>query len=100
MKTETQPHIYSGEDGSPEFDGPIAVVVAEAEIVEQLKGDMHQAVSIITPAKGHKCHNSIEVGNSYVVFSLGLWPVIIPDGAPVLLEDVSPDVLSLWRNEP
>ena len=96
---DTQPLIYI--DGkSTRSDGPIPVLVAETEILEQLKGEFYGPVSIIVPAPGHKCHASIEVGQTYVVFSPGLWSVITPDGAPLLLQHVPTRVLSQWRNEP
>ena len=98
VQLDTQPLIYiDGE--SPMLDGPIPVLVAETEILEQLKGEFSGPVSIIVPAPGHKCHASIDVGQTYVVFSPGLWPVIAPDGVPLLLQHVPPRILSQWRNE-
>jgi hypothetical protein len=99
VQPDTQALVYI--DGkSARFDGPVPVLVAETEMLEQLKGGFSGPVSIIVPAPGHKCHASIELGQTYVVFSPGLSPVITPDGAPLPLQHVSPRVLSQWRHQP
>jgi hypothetical protein len=97
---ETGPHVYIDETASLKFEGPISVLVAKAEVVEQLKGEFSGAVSITVPGPGHKCHSFIEVGESYIVFSPGLWGEISPNGPPLLLQQVPHDKLSQWRNEP
>ncbi len=98
-QNETRPHVYIDEEASLKFDGPISVLVAKAEVLEQLKGEFAGEVSIIVPGPGHKCHDAIEADESYIVFSPGLMPEIYPDGPPLLLQQVPQDTLFQWRNK-
>jgi hypothetical protein len=85
-------------DEHGKVDKPEAAVLATAEVAEQIKGHLSSPSLIVSPQPGKPCYKAVEVGQTYVVFSSGDWPILHSWCNPLpLLEQIPPALLATWR---
>jgi len=77
---------------------PEAAVLATGEVTEQIKGHLASPSLVVSTRPGKSCHKAIEVGQTYVVFTSGDWPILQSWCDPLpLLEQIPPELLVRWR---